>query len=104
MSAERKYTSEIYAAVFDHPLGDTLTRKQVDAVLDTAGRLLVAAERSGSAVCDHEPTPDIAESVARHAAAGQITSARKLLHDNSRLTWEEVTARVDSLAGKAGAR
>lgn len=45
-----------------------------------------------------KPSQRIAETVARHAEAGQVTSARKLLHDNSRMTWEEATAYVDRLA------
>lgn len=48
-----------------------------------------------------KPSQRIAEAVARLAEAGQVTSARKLLHDNSRMTWEEVVAYVDRL-GVAG--
>lgn len=45
------------------------------------------------------PSQQIADAVKRLAEAGQLTSARKLLHDNSRMTWEEVIAYVDRLAG-----
>lgn len=44
-----------------------------------------------------KPSQHIAESVKRLAEDGQAVSARKLLHDNSRMTWEEATAYVDRL-------
>lgn len=32
---DRKYPDAVYSAVGKHDLGDTLTRRQIDAVLDT---------------------------------------------------------------------
>lgn len=41
---ERKYPAAAYAAVSKHPMGDGLTYAQIDAVLDTAGRIVLIAE------------------------------------------------------------
>jgi hypothetical protein len=41
---ERKYPAAVYAAVSRAPMGEGLTFKQIDAVLDTAGRMVLIAE------------------------------------------------------------